>query len=238
MGNSDRVLKIWTNAYNLGLNHLLLTKDTSRDQTSFKLYLNNNEVTTISGTPTNGLISELAYTSIPNVKIGVDTAISGRESDMIVWDMKWYRKLLSPTERLNNFITDSLWVPDTSIIKTKTGTITATAGSITVTGSGTLFTDECTVGEALFTDGLVFIGNITSINSNTSITLNSGALNSHSGAFKHGSLVSDLRQNQHSGPTVIDSSGLGLDWTKTGSGSTVAGSGNNWKDIYHNPWML
>ena len=53
----------------------------------------------------------------------------------------------------------------------RTGNITTTAGSPTVTGAGTLFTTEFKVGDKLYTDHYKYVGKIQSINSNSSITL-------------------------------------------------------------------
>ncbi len=53
----------------------------------------------------------------------------------------------------------------------RTGTIVASSSSVNVTGSGTLFLTELSVGNILKTTGNVVIGTIAVINSNTSLTL-------------------------------------------------------------------
>lgn len=69
-----------------------------------------------------------------------------------------------------------------------TGAITCTTSSTTVTGSGTLFTSEASVGKALFNNSGTFIGTINAISSNTSIILNANAaVNVTSGAYNIGS---------------------------------------------------
>lgn len=69
-----------------------------------------------------------------------------------------------------------------------TGTITAATNSTTVTGVSTLFTTEIAyVGKALFTSGNVYIGTISAIASNTSLTLSANAATAVSGgAYKIG----------------------------------------------------
>lgn len=52
-----------------------------------------------------------------------------------------------------------------------TGVISVSTSSATVTGTSTLFLTETLVGKALFTNADVYIGTISTINSNTSITL-------------------------------------------------------------------
>lgn len=57
----------------------------------------------------------------------------------------------------------------------RTGTITTSTGSLTVTGTGTLFLTELSVGNIIKNTSNVVIGTIAAINSNTSLTLTSNA---------------------------------------------------------------
>ena len=57
----------------------------------------------------------------------------------------------------------------------RTGTIAASASSVNVTGNGTAFLTELSVGNILKTTGNVVIGTIAAINSNTSLTLTANA---------------------------------------------------------------
>lgn len=57
----------------------------------------------------------------------------------------------------------------------RTGTITAVSGSLAITGSGTLFTTELSVGNIIKTTGNVAIGTVASITDNTHLTLTLGA---------------------------------------------------------------
>lgn len=61
----------------------------------------------------------------------------------------------------------------------RTGSITASTSSVTVTGSGTLFLTELSVGNIIKTTGNVVIGTIAAINSNTSLTLTGNAANNY-----------------------------------------------------------
>jgi hypothetical protein len=75
----------------------------------------------------------------------------------------------------------------TSATSTGTGVISVSTSSATVTGVGTLFLTETLVGKALFTSADVYIGTISSINSNTSITLSANsALAAPGAAYKIG----------------------------------------------------
>jgi hypothetical protein len=56
-----------------------------------------------------------------------------------------------------------------------TGTITTSISSTTVTGSGTLFTTEAIVGTNLYNSQEVYIGTVTAVASNTSLTLSNNA---------------------------------------------------------------
>lgn len=78
----------------------------------------------------------------------------------------------------------------TTALISGTGTITASTASTTVTGVGTLFTTEVDyVGKALYTSADVYIGTVSSINSDTSITLTAvAAVSVTAGAYKHGYL--------------------------------------------------
>jgi Tfp pilus assembly protein PilX len=64
-------------------------------------------------------------------------------------------------------------VYDTTVLKT--GTLTSTTASATVTGSGTLFSTELAVGKQLYTASGVLIGKVSSIAGNTSLTLTANA---------------------------------------------------------------
>lgn len=66
----------------------------------------------------------------------------------------------------------------------KTGTIVVTEDSTAVTGSGTSFLSELTVGSKLYTSTDVLIGTVLSITDNTNLVLESVALDSYSGTFK------------------------------------------------------
>jgi len=70
------------------------------------------------------------------------------------------------------------------IISLKTGTIVVTEDSTAVTGSGTSFLSELTVGSKLYTSTDVLIGTVLSITDNTNLVLESVALDSYSGTFK------------------------------------------------------
>ncbi len=67
----------------------------------------------------------------------------------------------------------------------RTGTITSSTGSATLTGSGTSFTTELSVGNIIKTTGNVVIGTIASIQSNTSLTFTGNAASTNAGiAFR------------------------------------------------------
>jgi len=77
---------------------------------------------------------------------------------------------------------------ETSGSSNGTGSITCTTSSNTVTGSGTLFTSEANIGQALFNASGTYIGTINVINSNTTLTLNfSAAVAVTGGSFTVGS---------------------------------------------------
>lgn len=74
-------------------------------------------------------------------------------------------------------------VINTWISTNLTGTITTTTGSSTVTGTGTSFTTELSVGAILYRlDGTTAIGTISAIGSNTSLTLTGNASNNNTNA--------------------------------------------------------
>ena len=67
---------------------------------------------------------------------------------------------------------------DTWVAIARTGTITATTASPTVTGVGTLFLSEIAPGDKIFaSNGTTLIGTVLSIGSNTSLTLTANASN-------------------------------------------------------------
>jgi hypothetical protein len=69
---------------------------------------------------------------------------------------------------------------------TGTGTITATTSSTAVTGVGTSFTTQLQVGSVLYTSAGAYIGRVTVIGSNTSLTIAANSsVNVTSGAFKY-----------------------------------------------------
>ena len=62
---------------------------------------------------------------------------------------------------------------------TRTGTITTATNSTTVTGAGTSFQTELSVGSIIKTTGNVTIGTVASIQSNTSLTLTANAVSNN-----------------------------------------------------------
>lgn len=101
-----------------------------------------------------------------------------------------------------------------------TGTISTSTSSATVTGSGTLFTTEVDyVGKALYTSADVYIGTVSAINSNTSITLTANAAVTVSGgAYKHGYLP----KNNPLSNTEIDTNFINLNNNKLEVTDTTA----------------
>ncbi|MEM0541173.1 hypothetical protein WFZ85_00945 [Flavobacterium sp. j3] len=71
-----------------------------------------------------------------------------------------------------NWNADATWV---NINITRSGTISCSTGSTTVTGSGTLFLTELTVGSVIQRTNGNAIGTVAAINSNTSLTLTTNA---------------------------------------------------------------
>jgi hypothetical protein len=73
---------------------------------------------------------------------------------------------------------------------TKTGTITTSTSSATVTGSGTKFPTELRVGDAIYLgDGTTLIGTVASITNATTLTLQANAASTNSGVAYTGSRV-------------------------------------------------
>lgn len=71
-----------------------------------------------------------------------------------------------------NWNADATWA---NVNVTRTGTISCSTGSTTVTGSGTLFLTELTVGSVIQRTNGNAIGTVAAINSNTSLTLTTNA---------------------------------------------------------------
>ena len=72
----------------------------------------------------------------------------------------------------------------------RTGSITTSTASSTVTGSGTLFQTELAPGDALYrADGTTLIGTVATITNNTSLTLTANALNNNAGVAYSSSRV-------------------------------------------------
>jgi hypothetical protein len=80
---------------------------------------------------------------------------------------------------------------------TATGTITTTTSSTTVTGVGTTFTSQVRVGTGLYTNAGQYIGQVSSIASNTSLTLTANAIVAVSGqVFKFVNPIGGVPANQ------------------------------------------
>jgi hypothetical protein len=235
---SNQIVKTFINAYNIGWNYIWVEKAQLNTIASYKLYLNNNEITNATDDAGTTISTAIDFTTIPNFIIGANPLAAGRTPNFFLKDFKFIRRSLNSIERAKYFYSDGHYIHDTAKIIAKTGTITATNGNTAVTGSGTSFTTECTVGEGIYSNTGTFIGNIATINSNTSITLEVSAAASHSGAYLHGSLVLDLRLNEKGGTSVADSSGLANTFTKSGSSNTTQGNaGNAWRNsITLAPW--
>lgn len=92
--------------------------------------------------------------------------------------------LLFPSSMMGATITSAAsgnWSASAWPNTVRTGTISTSTSSATVTGVGTLFTTEISVGNIIKTTGNVVIGTVAAVNSNTSLTLMSNALSTNSG---------------------------------------------------------
>ena len=109
-----------------------------------------------------------------------------------------------------NWNTASTW------IQLRTGTASFTSASATVTGTGTLFTTELQVGDVLMLDATpgTTRGTITSIQSNTSLTLTSNASATASGAYGRQTVPGSSTDVQI-GNTALSAIALSLDVSAT-----------------------
>lgn len=91
----------------------------------------------------------------------------------------WQGDTTSGNSDLNKFdgfikIIDAAAGVNGSNASRRTGTITATTGSATVTGSGTLFSSQVAVGDKIYSAG-VLLGTVSAVGSNTSLTLSANS---------------------------------------------------------------
>lgn len=235
---SNRIEKTWNNCYRVGWNHLVLEKLATNTAANLKLYMNGIEVTDSIVTFDN-ITSAIDYTSVPNLILSANPIDAGRVPLWFVADVKIFRRSLGLSIVQKMKASDNAWIPESSRIIVPSGNLTSTLGSTAVTGSGTTFTNH-TVGEALFTSGGSFIGNILTINSNTSITLQAnGAVSQAAAAYKVGSLVLDWKLDSQGGSSAVDASGLGHTGTVSGSSNRTQGNpANAWRNAItpFNPW--
>lgn len=93
------------------------------------------------------------------------------------------------SRKTGNWNTNDTWLSNTLT----TGTITTTTSSVTVTGIGTNFTGQLSVGAALYKTNGTLIGTVSSITSNTSLILTGNAANANTGInFRFGKIPGAL----------------------------------------------
>lgn len=106
-----------------------------------------------------------------------------------------------------------------------TGTITASASSTTITGSGTLFNTELAVGSNIYNSQDVYIGTVASIASNTSLTLSANATVAVAAgsSYQYVAPVNGIPANQIFKSATISNVGLNYYTITTTSNATITG---------------
>jgi hypothetical protein len=97
-------------------------------------------------------------------------------------------------------------------VKILTGTITTNSAGTTVTGAGTLFTTELPVGAKLTKNTGEGLGTVSSVSSNTSLSLKANATESYSGAYgkqDDATAHADIIAKFNSGKALVNYSGHG-----------------------------
>jgi len=106
-----------------------------------------------------------------------------------------------------------------------TGTITSSISSTTVTGSGTLFTTEAIVGSNLYNAQDVYIGTVTAVASNTSLTISANAAVAcvAGSTFQYVAPINGIPANQIFKSSVISNVDQHCYTITTSSNATITG---------------
>ena len=116
---------------------------------------------------------------------GTKTATASGDSDAAVSHII---ALLPRSSTFNAYKTGN-WSDKSTWATNRFGTISSGTGSATISGSGTLFTQDLAAGDLLYNSNFSLIGTVASIESNTSLTLTANALLGLSGVtYKSSSL--------------------------------------------------
>lgn len=136
-------------------------------------------------------IANLAVPNAGGISMEVNYAvqgtagISGTKTATASWDhdagVSHIIALLPRSSTFNAYQTGN-WSNKTSWATNRFGAVTTSTGSTQVSGSGTLFTQDLVAGDLLLNSDYNLIGTVTSIESNTSLTLSGNALLGLSGA--------------------------------------------------------
>ena len=150
----------------------------------------------------------------------------------------YYFNFETANDQVQSLVTSSLTVQKAYRrleVKILTGTISTNSTSTIVTGAGTLFTTELSVGVAIAKNTGEPLGTVASISNNTSLTLTANATESYSGAYgKQDDAIAraDIIAKLNSGKALVNYSGHGnVDvWTGasifTSSDATALTNGN------------
>lgn len=121
--------------------------------------------------------------------------------------------------------------PLDGIVKSKTGTVTTpNVGFFTLSGSGTSFLSELSVGMCIFSSANVPLGFISSITNNTTAIYVNSSTVSYSGTYKAGYLLAEYDFIAHSGTSLSDTSIVANNGSLTGFANTSLGASNQWKN--------
>jgi hypothetical protein len=217
-----------------GLSHVAITKDASVSAALCDVYVD-GAVT--AKTITNDVLNSATATVYePVLMLGrepITTAPS--TSPAIYYDLQIYNAKLTAAEIAKLSVGNI--PPKNRRVVYKSGIITASTGSPTVTGVGTKFTSELMVGNAIYR-GVNRLGFVNSITSDTQLTLKANALYNVSGFdYQAGNLVGHWDFETGSGNTVFDKTQFGNNFILS-SMTTTLGSSNQWVNEFGQPKLV
>lgn len=210
---------------------------TSVSATEWEMFVNGASVTP---TVTNNSLTTSTVTTSAQVITMNNIAGNSFYSKMNLARVLIYGKRLSLAEANLLYESKGEQKPDVTF-NIKTGTITTpNVGSLTLTGTGTLFLTELQAGMILYSTANVPLGYIRSITNNTTaIYVQASTIASYTGTYKAGFLIASYDFNEHSGTILADATPAAANGTLANFANTSLGSVNQWREANNlNPWTV
>lgn len=203
----------------------------------WEMFINAVQVTT---TVVNNALLTSSITRTTQIITISNISSNSVYSKQYIARLLFFARKLTQSEIILLYNSDGKQKPLDGIVTSKTGTITTpNVGFFTLSGSGTSFLSELSVGMCIFSSTNIPLGFIGSITNNTTAIMAAGSESAYLGTYKAGYLIGEYDFLVHSGTSLADTSIVANNGTLNNFANTSLGVSNQWKNGNTlTPWLV